>query len=249
MEKLLLLHGLNEWSGMWKAMQPFLEPNVHIKTLNFPGFGGKTGPLCNAYGPAEMARWLIGQDWFLAEEKWHVAGHSMGGYVAFELLGLCPDKLQSVFAINSTAEADDAQRKHNRNRTIALLQQKPAVYFKEFEQLLFASLPKETSSVVLEEFRNHWASIDRDFLVSVLLGLRDRPSYWEVLAATKVPWHFFQGNQDPLIDLSMFYERMRPWSNRCHRFPGGHLLPLERPKELSESIIQQMGQSAHGAAR
>ncbi len=234
---------------MWNGMRPYLESSLSVQTIDFPGFGGESSPKCTSFGPLEMAKWLVVQDWFLAEEKWHVAGHSMGGYVAFELLGLCPEKLHSVLAINSTAEADDALRRHNRNRTIALLQQKPALYFKEFEQLLFSSLPKDTPPQVLEEFRNHWASIEPDFLISVLHGLRDRSSYWEVLTNTKIPWFFFQGDQDPLIDMSVFNERMLLWPNHCLRFSGGHLLPLEIPQRLAEALLMQMSQVVRAAAR
>lgn len=249
MDKLLLLHGLNEWDGMWQGMFPHLDSTVEVKAVNFPGFGGTAELLQPSFGPREMAHWLSAQEWFQAEEKWHVAGHSMGGYVAFELLSLCPEKLCSVMAINSTAEADNGQRKRNRNRTIALLQQKPALYFKEFEQLLFSSLPMDTPPQVLEEFRSQWTSIAPGFLITVLTGLRDRPSYWEVLANTKVPWCFFQGNQDPLIDMSIFNERMLPWPNRCLRFTGGHLLPLEMPQRLAEALLMQMRQVVRAAAR
>src|SRR5690606_15670907 len=47
-----------------------------------------------------------------------LVGHSMGGYVALAFAELYPEMVKAIVLLNSTAKADSAERKKNRDRAI-----------------------------------------------------------------------------------------------------------------------------------
>jgi pimeloyl-ACP methyl ester carboxylesterase len=54
----------------------------------------------------------------LSELRLRIFLHSMGGYVALAFAELYPDTIKGLVLLNSTAKADSAERKINRDRAI-----------------------------------------------------------------------------------------------------------------------------------
>jgi pimeloyl-ACP methyl ester carboxylesterase len=86
-EPLVLLHGLGGTSSIWAPVVPRLAEHRDVVVLDMPGFG-RSDPLPSDERPtaANLARAISG---FCAErlgiERPHVAGNSLGGWVALEL--------------------------------------------------------------------------------------------------------------------------------------------------------------------
>jgi pimeloyl-ACP methyl ester carboxylesterase len=85
-EPLVLVHGLGHtWRG-WKPMLPLLEPRFDVLAIDLPGFGhspplpARTTPTAEALADA-VERELDAAGFASA----HVAGNSLGGWIALEL--------------------------------------------------------------------------------------------------------------------------------------------------------------------
>lgn len=67
--------------------------------------------------------------------KFLLAGHSMGGYVALELMRQAPDRVEALALLNTHARPDTPEATENRRRLIALAE-------REFDAVPAALMPK-----------------------------------------------------------------------------------------------------------
>jgi pimeloyl-ACP methyl ester carboxylesterase len=81
---------------------------------------------------AEMARDALRQ---APAGRFNLAGHSMGGYVALEIMRQDPKRVERLALLNTNARADSAESSENRRRLMALADT-------DFEAVLAAMMPK-----------------------------------------------------------------------------------------------------------
>jgi len=85
-EPLLLIHGLGGSRNIWEPVIDLLEPEREAIAIDMPGFGGAE-PLAPEVEPtaANLARKLHEECAERGIERPHVAGNSLGGWVALEM--------------------------------------------------------------------------------------------------------------------------------------------------------------------
>jgi len=87
--RVLLVHGLGGERHVWEPVWPALTARCDVISIDLPGFGGSDAlPAGSDVSPKGLARAVAA---FLAErgfERPHVAGNSLGGWVALELARL-----------------------------------------------------------------------------------------------------------------------------------------------------------------
>jgi pimeloyl-ACP methyl ester carboxylesterase len=85
-EPLLLIHGLGGSRTIWEPVRNLLAPEREAIAIDMPGFG-QAPPLPNGVEPtaANLARALHEQCAERGIERPHVAGNSLGGWVALEM--------------------------------------------------------------------------------------------------------------------------------------------------------------------
>lgn len=85
-EALLLVHGLGGSRGVWEPVIPLLEGEREVHAIDMPGFGAAP-PLPPGVEPtaANLARALREECVRRGIERPHVAGNSLGGWVALEM--------------------------------------------------------------------------------------------------------------------------------------------------------------------
>jgi pimeloyl-ACP methyl ester carboxylesterase len=85
-EPLVLIHGIGHtWRG-FRPMLPLLEPRFDVLAVDLPGFG-RSAPLNNgsACSPEDLADAVADAMDSAGFETAHVAGNSLGGWIALEL--------------------------------------------------------------------------------------------------------------------------------------------------------------------
>ena len=98
-EPLLLLHGIGSQWQMWEPVLPALEAEHEVLALDLPGFGA-SAPLPSGVGPTPQALADAVAAFMDAQgiDKAHVAGNSLGGWIALELSRL--GRTRSVCALS-----------------------------------------------------------------------------------------------------------------------------------------------------
>jgi len=101
---LVLLHGIGSSRHAWDPVIPTLAGHFDVLAIDLPGFGDSgllppgAGP-----GPAALAAAVAGLLGDLGITAPHVAGNSLGGWVALELAGIRPVASSPLNVIGAAA--------------------------------------------------------------------------------------------------------------------------------------------------
>jgi pimeloyl-ACP methyl ester carboxylesterase len=96
------LHGA---AGSWTSFEPLLaEASPRDRVLiDLPGWGESTeGARLELFGIEEMARAVTEVLNELGYPRWHLVGHSMGGFLALHIAAAWPERTASVASISAT---------------------------------------------------------------------------------------------------------------------------------------------------
>ena len=172
-----------------------------------------------------------------AEGPFVLAGCSMGGYVALELVArlgheLRP-RLRGLVLFDSRANADDAAGQARREETAK------AIEAEGMEPLLAKMLPQFLSPSsrggALEELlRRMFLAMPPATAAADQRGMAARPDRFEVLGTLTVPFLAAVGEDDPLTPPSASEAMVEAAENAPYvellTLPGAHLAPLEHPE-------------------
>jgi pimeloyl-ACP methyl ester carboxylesterase len=96
---LVLVHGLGSAGNIWKTLHAGLKDSFTIYPVDLPGHG--SAPLHDEnLDPQSLAR-SIARTIFEEHDvhDFHVAGNSLGGWIALEMAALYPERVKSVTAL------------------------------------------------------------------------------------------------------------------------------------------------------
>jgi pimeloyl-ACP methyl ester carboxylesterase len=195
---LVLLHGFPESSSLWRNVAPELSKSFTLIMPDFPGSG--KSPLEKETSIADMADCVA--DILKAEgiTKAVVAGHSMGGYVAFAFAVKYSDKLAGLSVVHSTPLADDEERKKIRLKAIDVIEKGgKSAFVRQMVTNLFAEDFKQNHPEVVEEQIALAMETDEKALVNYYKAMIGRPdqSFW--LQNTSIPIQWIVGMNDNVI--------------------------------------------------
>ena len=93
---LLLIHGMGSASTAWKTIRPALQEKFQVTAIDLPGHGKSDFDPRQAMDPYSLALLMTKQMDDLGIEKAHIAGNSLGGWIALEMAAAFPDRVLSV---------------------------------------------------------------------------------------------------------------------------------------------------------
>lgn len=96
---LILVHGMGSASTAWKVIRPALEEKFQVTAIDLPGHGKSDFDPNQAMDPYSLALLITKQMDELGIEKAHIAGNSLGGWIALELGAAFPDRVLSITGV------------------------------------------------------------------------------------------------------------------------------------------------------
>src|SRR5205085_4389285 len=99
---LVLLHGIGANARSWAHQLQALATHYDVVAWDMRGYGSSSDPV-EPYSMADVAGDLAGLLDHLGFEKGHIGGLSMGGVVAQEFYGRCPDRVRSLILADTNA--------------------------------------------------------------------------------------------------------------------------------------------------
>lgn len=148
---IVFLHGFCEQKTIWSDFVKGLSKEYRTLCLDLPGFGESelTEDIKNLSGYADKVYETLQA---LDIGKCLLVGHSMGGYVALAYAKKYASSLSGISLFHSTALADNADKKDNRDKTIEFVESNGAeVYIKHSFANLFASCNKKRMASTIQE--------------------------------------------------------------------------------------------------
>ena len=197
---------------------------------------------------SEMARSVL--DAAPSAGRFALAGLSMGGYVALEVMRVAPERVARLALLDTSARADTPEQTSERRELIELA-----------EKGRFEEVPRRLLPRVLHPDR-----LDDERLTSTVFGMADavgpeafvrqeeaitgRPDSRETLSGIACPTLVLCGREDALTPLPLHEEMasLIPGSRLRVVEKCGHLSTLERPEAVTAALREWLETAGNDGA-
>lgn len=225
----ILLHGFPMNSTIWDRFAARLAEHYTVYTPDLPGFG-KSPLLPGNFSIDNVA--AVMNEWVKEQRISFPAliGHSMGGYVALEMVRQSPLSFGGLGLFHSTALEDSAEKKESRSKVIQFIDDNGVLAFtSNFIQPLFA----DENHPAISSVRNITMEASQDAVKAYTRAMRDRDDNTEVLQAFGGPILIIGGDSDKGIPADSLMKQGELGKNiSVHILPAtGHMGMVERFEE------------------
>lgn len=239
-EVLVLLHGFMENNTIWKRMEGLLLPNFTLVKIDLPGHG-KSPILSDKQTMEQMVDAVLETLKKLKIPKYHILGHSMGGYVSLALAEKNPEVLQSLTLFFSTALEDDEEKKQIRYRSIEIIDKFYSMFVNNSIPNLFSPNDRETLSNEIEIAKNIAMETNTEGVKASQLGMIERPNRISVLESFKEKILIISGRYDGAVKNDAFFQQLPEKKNiKIYSLDCGHNGHWEKPEICSVIINTEL---------
>ena len=238
----LLLHAFPLSSEMWapqfsmleKQGMPAIAPNVF-------GVGGSSvRDNWNFHDYIEELSTLLSS---LNIGTVTVAGLSMGGYQAFELWRMFPEKVTSLVLCDTKAEQDNEDALANRRDFITAVRANgPDEAVARMLPNVFAPETYTAKTEVVDAFKHIVKNQSGDVIASAMQAIASRTDSVDTLATINCPVTFINGKEDTLTppSLAESMHRQIPGSALPLIPHAGHLSNMEQPEIFNACLLEHL---------
>jgi pimeloyl-ACP methyl ester carboxylesterase len=235
---LLFLHGYLETGMIWKNFIPLLTNEFYIICPDIPGHGN-SGVFAEIH---EMNNLALAIDEIVKEEeigKFHIIGHSMGGYLALAYRKIFPAKLISCTLFHSTCFPDTEEKKKNRDREIDFIKKgKKELIFNTNIPKAFADDNLVNMSADIEIAKEIGRTNDDEGIISLLRGMKSRADHTLLMKEAEVPYLLIAGKKDNYIPFEVMEKIQKLGTNIELKTleNSGHMGFMEEPQKSAEIL-------------
>jgi len=178
-----------------------------------------------------------------APEHFALAGHSMGGRVALEVLQRAPLRVTGLALFNTGVHPPREREAADRGRLVRLAQtQGMQALAAEWLPPMMGAPPQVRESVEAELFAMVIRQTPASFAAQVC-ALLNRPDAEAILPVIRVPTLLASGTADTWSPLAQ-HEHMRrqiPHSTLVAIENAGHMAPAEQPEAVAQVLANWLG--------
>lgn len=229
---LVLLHGYPLDRAIWNEVVPMLEADFDLIMPDMRGFG-QSDVMEADRSIMAYASDVAGLLERLGIRKAHVAGHSMGGYVALAFARTYPRRTAGLGLISSQELADNEERKAARHASAE------QVVRDGVDGVVEAMTPKLSPNAEVQSLVRSIISRQRPMGLAVALdAMAGRPDSTEMLKSFSGPSVIIHGTMDELIPVERAREmrRLLPTAHYLELTGVGHMPMLENPAAAAEAL-------------
>jgi pimeloyl-ACP methyl ester carboxylesterase len=177
-----------------------------------------------------------------APPRFALAGLSMGGYVAFEIMRQAPERVSHLALLDTSSRADDEARKETRRKGIAMVGEGR---FIGVSRGLLASLiaPHHLGTEIAAEVQAMSERVGPDTYVRQQTAIMNRVDSRPLLGAIAVPTLVGVGELDKLTPPELAEEMAAGIPHaRLQAFPdSAHLPTMENPEAVVRAMREWLG--------
>ncbi|WP_369145210.1 alpha/beta fold hydrolase [Streptomyces sp. R44] len=233
---LLLVHGHPFDHTMWQPQIDRFSRTHRVITPDLRGYGATPlGPTSGSTGLGDFAEDLIDLLDGLGVEECVLAGLSMGGQIAMELVRRHPERVRGLVLADTFPAAETEDGKKARNAMAErLLREGMRGYADEVLDRMVA--PYNTHAA--PHVHRMMCATDPVAAAAALRGRAERPDYRKTLTTVAVPALVVVGRDDtytPVADAEEMHALL-PHSTLTVIERAAHLPNLERPEEFDAAL-------------
>ena len=171
-----------------------------------------------------------------------VVGHSMGGMAALQFALRYPDRLHALVLLSTSAETEKPERRTQLGLlswTINMWGMNNWLAGRVASGFFSAAFARRFPAKV-KAWRKGVLAMNKRALLQALEAVQDRPSVWDRLGDITMPALVMGTREDPIADpaRTMAMARRLPNAQLVMLPGGGHALPMEHPRELTQALRQ-----------
>jgi pimeloyl-ACP methyl ester carboxylesterase len=239
---LILIHGYPLDRTIWNPVAEMLEDEFDMIVPDLRGFG--SSDVMEADGSIiGYATDLAGLMERLKLRKAHVAGHSMGGYVALAFAREFAAKTSGLALIASQVAADTAERKAARQATAR------QIVDQGVSEVASSMAPKLSPDAGVQAFVQQLILQQKPLGLAVALdAMAGRPDSTDVLRSFQLPTVIVHGDADELIPVERGREMhgLRPGAHYLELPGTGHMPMMENPAAVAQALRFLQGSKSKG---
>jgi len=252
-KRIVFLHAFPCTGEMWAPQVAAVqEAGWQALAPDLPGFGAE--PLPNAAPDLDVvADHVIADLDVVNTGPWVIAGVSLGGYVAMNLMRRFPKRVSAVLLCDTKATADGDQARANRERLASICEAPGADVLRVLEQAVLPGLVGTTTheerSEVAERVRGWLASADGRSVAWYQRAMAARPDSTGILTGFTAPSLVLWGAEDALspAEEQSLMTRALPDVREVVVPRVGHLANVEAPEIVSAAIVDFLDEVESGS--
>jgi pimeloyl-ACP methyl ester carboxylesterase len=239
-ENLVLLHGFLENSKIWAEMEKKLSLEFRLIKIDLPGHGGS--PKIAEIQTMELMAKNVNETLdSLNIQKFHLLGHSMGGYISLAFAELFPEKLKSLTLFFSTYLPDNEEKKEQRRKSYKIIEE-------AFRHYVHVGIPNYFNAFELDELEgkiNLAKSIaletDNFGALACAKGMVERKDRKFILETFNQKILVIGGKHDNAVDTTKTMKYLPERSNiKSYILDCGHSGHWERPSICAEIVNAEL---------
>jgi pimeloyl-ACP methyl ester carboxylesterase len=237
-EPIVLVHGFGGDKDNWTLYAPYLTPRHRVICPDLPGFGENDRSVDRDYRVQAQALRLREFLDALGVARCHLAGNSMGGFIALQFALDFPERLASLTLLDNAgvAGADTSELQRAIERRENPLELKTMTDVDRLLSFVYRKppfLPRQFKRVLLDDALANAQVLEKVFWILAEEGIAGvlNARLGEVRVPTLIVW----GRHDQLIDVSVVDALRRgiPDSVAVIIEQVGHVPMLEAPRETA----------------
>jgi pimeloyl-ACP methyl ester carboxylesterase len=175
-----------------------------------------------------------------APPRFALAGHSMGGYIAFEIMRQAPDRVAKLALVNTQARPDTPEATARRRAQIARAQD--GEYHAVLDELFpgFVHPSRREDGALRQLVRDMGDDIGPEAFVRQQTAIIGRPDSRPTLAWIKCPTLVLTGDEDNTIPNTLSKEMADgiPGAKLMILAQCGHLPQVEQPQAAADALVE-----------
>ena len=232
----VFLHGFLESRSIFNPYLQQLSASHRVISIDLPGHGESS---CFGYCHSMefMAEAVMAVLHELKVRRFHLVGHSMGGYVAMALAEEFPDNIRGICMFHSTSQGDSEAKKKERNKVIKVVGKNKELFVRQAIPNLFNTAYKPYKRLI-EQYKKAALAMPVQGIVAALEGMKIRNDRQIVLKFAPYPVLFIIGKHDNILPAKMLLSEVESSENAYSLVleNAGHMGFEEEPESCFQAI-------------
>ena len=233
----VFLHGFLESMTMWDFLD--FPENISQIRIDLPGHGSSLNDKKGCSSMKEMAEYVKYTLQRLNIDCYDIVGHSMGGYVALELIKI--DKnCQKVVLMNSNFWSDDMKKQRDRKRVAEIVVRNKMLFLYEAIPNLFLDPEKNTEAV--QGLIKEAEAMNAVSISEISIAMSKRNDLSELVTDKTDRILVIQGVEDSIVPVDrMRAAQMKAGFAYKELSNCGHMAHVEQPNEVIKATLNFLG--------
>jgi 3-oxoadipate enol-lactonase len=235
----LLLHAFPLAADMWRPQLAAVPSGWRFIAPDFRGFGESAPDEESDFSMDDYANDALALLDQLRIRQAVVCGLSMGGYAAFALFRVAPDRVRGLVLADTRPDADTPAARAGREQSLNLVEREGAAALAEnMLPRLLGRTSREARRDVVDVVRRLAAAQPVSAVRPAIVRLMTRPDSMPLLADITCPTLVVAGDEDEITGPDIARQMHGQIANAALAIVGhaGHLSNLEQPEAFNEAL-------------